>query len=119
MTPEDILKAPARVLTQSQREQYFEADYTAVGELIPKEVIDEPITCVDGFIEKSRNETVSGGIYDIGPGHSPDKLLVRRLKCPDDRGPVFWKFTSGLIADVAADLVGPDVVFHHSKLNFK
>ena len=24
-----------------------------------------------------------------------------------------------MIADVAADLVGPDVVFHHSKLNFK
>ena len=119
MTPEDILKAPARVLTQSQREQYFESGYTAVEELIPKEVIDELITCVDGFIEKSRNETVSGKIYDIGPGHSPDKPLVRRLKCPDDRDPVFWKFTSGLIADVAADLVGPDVVFHHSKLNFK
>ena len=23
------------------------------------------------------------------------------------------------MADVAADLVGPNVVFHHSKLNFK
>ena len=26
---------------------------------------------------------------------------------------------TGLIADVAADLLGPDVLFHHSKLNFK
>jgi ectoine hydroxylase-related dioxygenase (phytanoyl-CoA dioxygenase family) len=38
---------------------------------------------------------------------------------PDDRDPVFWELASGLLADVAADLVGPDVVFHHSKLNFK
>ena len=38
---------------------------------------------------------------------------------PHQHHPLFWEITSGVLADVAADLVGPDVVFHHSKLNFK
>ena len=45
--------------------------------------------------------------------------MVRRLKRPDEQDPLYWEFATGLIADVVADLVGPDVVFHHSKLNFK
>ena len=38
---------------------------------------------------------------------------------PDRLHDTYWEFATGPIADVAADLVGPDVVFHHSKLNFK
>ena len=33
MTPEDILKEPARVLTQAQREKYFEDGFVSVEEL--------------------------------------------------------------------------------------
>ena len=37
-----------------------------------------------------------------------------------DQHPVYWEFASqSILADVAADLVGPDIKFHHSKLNFK
>ena len=45
--------------------------------------------------------------------------VLRRLKRPDEQHETYWKFAQGIIADVAADLVGPNVVFHHSKLNFK
>ena len=38
---------------------------------------------------------------------------------PDEQHATYWEFAIDVIADVAADLVGPDVVFHHSKLNFK
>jgi ectoine hydroxylase-related dioxygenase (phytanoyl-CoA dioxygenase family) len=35
----------------------------------------------------------------------------------DDR---YWKYASrSIVPDIIADLVGPDVKFHHSKLNFK
>jgi len=119
VTPEEILTLPARVLTQTQREHYFEYGYIAVEDFVPAEVIDALLECVDSFIDKSRAETASGPIYDLGPGHTREQPLVRRLKSPDDRDPVFWNFASGLLADLAADLVGPNVVFHHSKLNFK
>ena len=36
-----------------------------------------------------------------------------------DEYPEYWEFATGTLADVAADLIGPDVAFNHSKINFK
>jgi hypothetical protein len=39
---------------------------------------------------------------------------------PVERHPSYWKFAAeSLLGDIAADLVGPNVKFHHSNLNFK
>jgi ectoine hydroxylase-related dioxygenase (phytanoyl-CoA dioxygenase family) len=39
---------------------------------------------------------------------------------PVEQDPVFWAYASeSIVPDIVADLVGPDVKFHHSKLNFK
>lgn len=119
MTPEEILKYPARVLTQAQREHYFEKGYVGVESLVPAEIIAELNAVTAEFVDASRKETASGKIFDIGPGHSAEKPVLRRLKRPDERHDAYWRFASGLMADVAADLAGPNVVFHHSKLNFK
>jgi ectoine hydroxylase len=119
MTPEQILDHPARVLTQSQREHYFEHGYIDVQELIPHETLDNLISETNDFVEQSRGVVKSDNQFDVGSGHSAQKAVLRRLKCPDERSDVYWDFATGLIADVAADLAGPNVVFHHSKLNFK
>ena len=45
---------------------------------------------------------------------------MRRLRALVDRHPDFWHFASeSVLADIAADLVGPDVKFHSAKLNYK
>ncbi len=45
---------------------------------------------------------------------------MRRLTSPTDLHETYWSFAStSPIVDVVVDLVGPDVKFHHSKLNFK
>ena len=119
MTPEEILAYPARVLTQAQREQYFEQGYVGVESLVPQDVLAEVQAVTDAFMDASRQETESGNTFDIGPGHGPESPVLRRLKRPDEQHETYWKFARGIIADVAADLVGPNVVFHHSKLNFK
>ena len=119
MTPDEILAHPARVLTQTQREHYFERGYVAVESLVPADTLAELTAATNGFVERSREETASGPVFDIGPGHGPERPVLRRLKGPDDRHEAYWSFATGLLADVAADLAGPDVVFHHSKLNFK
>ncbi len=119
MTPEDILAHSPRVLTQAQREHYFEHGYVAVESLVPADILAELVTVTEGFLDASRSETASGRDFDIGPGHAPDNPVLRRLKRPDDQHDAYWRFASGLMADVAADLAGPDTVFHHSKLNFK
>ncbi|MBT5435800.1 MAG: phytanoyl-CoA dioxygenase family protein [Alphaproteobacteria bacterium] len=119
MTPEAILAFPARVLTQKQREDYFENGYALVESLIPADVIDHLNAVTAEFIEKSRSLTQSSGDLDIGPGHSAERPIVRRLISPDRMHDAYWDFANGIIGDAAADLLGPDVTFNHSKLNFK
>lgn len=119
MKPEQILACPPRVLTQEQREFYFERGYVSVESLVSDEWLERLREVTAEFIEKSRGVDGSDGDYDVADGHSPESPRIRRLKMPDRQHPVYWEFAADVIADVAADLVGPDVVFHHSKLNFK
>ncbi len=119
MTPEQVLSHPPRVLSQAQREHYFEHGFVGVEELVPAGTLSDLQRVTTEFQEQSRAVTVSDGVFDIGPGHSAENPVLRRLKRPDERHQVFWDFATGLMADVAADLVGPNVAFHHSKLNFK
>lgn len=119
MTPDAILAEPARVLTQSQREHYFEHGYVSVDRLVPAEVLAELQAVTDEFVDQSRSVSASDHRFDVAPEHTAEEPVLRRLKSPDERHDAYWSFSTGLMADVAADLVGPNVTFHHSKLNFK
>ncbi|WP_119165136.1 phytanoyl-CoA dioxygenase family protein [Algihabitans albus] len=119
MQPEEILACPPRVLSQDQRAFYLEKGYLLVDELIDAETIAGLNRVTAAFVEKSRERRESDGVYDLAPGHCADAPRVRRLKTPDAQDKAYWDFACGLLADVAADLVGPNVAFHHSKLNFK
>ena len=119
MTPEHILTHEPRVLTQAQRGSYFKNGYLLVESLIPQDMVARLNAVTAGFIEQSKAATRSGTTFDLAPGHSAERPMVRRLKRPDEQHPLYWEYATGLIADVVADLVGPDIVFHHSKLNFK
>jgi ectoine hydroxylase-related dioxygenase (phytanoyl-CoA dioxygenase family) len=119
MTPEQVLSHRPRVLTQAQREAYFRDGYVAVPALIGRDWLDRLKAVTAGFIEKSRKIAQSNDVFDLAPSHSAATPKVRRLKAPDAQHPAYWEFAQGPIADAVADVVGPDVVFHHSKLNFK
>ena len=119
MTPEQILAEPPRVLTQDQREFYLDNGYLAVEALISEEWLAALNEVTDDFVEQSRRVSEPGDVFDVADGHSEQAPKLRRLKMPDGQHATYWEFANDVIADVAADLVGPDVVFHHSKLNFK
>ena len=119
MTPEEVLRLPPRVLTQDQRAFYHANGYLLLDRLIDTDTIARLNEVTDGFVERSRSHSKSDSTFDLAPGHSAETPKVRRLKRPDEQHPLYWEFAAGLIADVVADLLGPDVVYHHSKLNFK
>lgn len=120
MTPDAILAHKPRVLTQAQREAYFATGYLAAPDLIPAAWLCRLHELSTAFLEESRAHLVSDQAFDLGPRHRPDQPHVRRLRALVDRHPDFWRFASeSVLADIAADLVGPDVKFHSSKLNYK
>jgi hypothetical protein len=120
MTPTDILTTPAIALTQAQRRQYFERGFVTIPNAIPGDWIDRLRSLSGEFLDASRRFDKSDEVFDLGPDHSPASPHVRRLKALVDRHPDFWAFASrSPLTDIAADLLGPDVKFHSSKLNYK
>ena len=120
MTPEQVLSIPPRVLKQSQREAYFNDGFIILEKVIGEEWITKLRDATDELIERSRKVTVSDTVYDLEPDHRPDAPRLRRVSNPVEQHPVFWEYcTKSVMPDIVADLVGPDVKFHHSKLNFK
>jgi ectoine hydroxylase-related dioxygenase (phytanoyl-CoA dioxygenase family) len=120
MTPEAVLKIPPRVLTQAQREHYFREGYILLEKIIGEEWIRKLRAATDELVERSRKVTKSDTIFDLEPNHRPDAPRLRRVSNPVEHHPVFWDYcTRSPLPDIVADLVGPDVKFHHSKLNYK
>ena len=120
MTPEQILDVPPKILTQAQRESYFENGYVLLESIVPMDWIEKVRAVTDEMVERSREIATSDMVFDLEPGHSKDNPRLRRLSSPVEHHPTYWDYASqSVIADIAADLVGPDVKFHHSKLNFK
>lgn len=120
MKPDKILAHSPRILSQKQREYYFENGYLLLESFITGDRLARIQETVAGIVEKSREVAVSDKMFDVEPGHTADAPRLRRLNEPVEHSDVFWNYAKDSpITDVAADLLGPDVVFHHSKLNFK
>jgi ectoine hydroxylase-related dioxygenase (phytanoyl-CoA dioxygenase family) len=120
MTPEQILAIPPKVLTQAQREFYFNEGYLLLERAIDGDWIARLRAATDELVARSRKVTKSDPVFDLEPAHRPDAPRLRRVSNPVEQHPVFWEYClRSPLPDIVADLVGPDVKFHHSKLNFK
>ena len=120
MTPDAILGHSPKTLTQSQREFYFENGYLLLEKYIPQDWLDRLWEVTNGFIEESRGLAESSDKFDLETGHTAEAPRLRRLTQPVEHHPLYWEFASNSpLTDVAEDLLGPDVMFHHAKLNFK
>ncbi len=120
MTPEDVLALEPRFLTQAQRESYFENGYLLLEKVVSDDWIERLRRATDEKIEESRAVTESDAVWDLEDAHTAENPRLRRLSSPNDHHPEFWAYASqSVVPDIVADLVGPNVKFHHSKLNFK
>jgi ectoine hydroxylase-related dioxygenase (phytanoyl-CoA dioxygenase family) len=120
MTPEDILAEPPRVLSQAQREAYFMNGYVMAERLVPDRWLERLKAVTAEFVEECRGVTQSDQKWDLEEGHTAQSPRPRRLSMPVEHHPTYWEYASdSIITDLAADLLGPNIKFHHSKLNFK
>ncbi len=109
-----------KVLKDEQREAYLRDGFLAVEGLVGSEWLDRLRETTARFVDESRSATGADRRFDLEPNHTADEPRIRRLNSPVDQHPVFWEFASeSLIVDLVEDLLGPDLKFHHGKLNFK
>jgi ectoine hydroxylase-related dioxygenase (phytanoyl-CoA dioxygenase family) len=108
------------VLSQAQRDRYARDGWIAVPALVDSEWLERLRVITAEFVDSSRTLTESNVLFDLDEGHTADEPRLRRLSSPTDLHDAYWEFASqSVLVDVAAELLGPDVKFHHSKLNFK
>jgi ectoine hydroxylase-related dioxygenase (phytanoyl-CoA dioxygenase family) len=115
------------MLTQDQIAQFHEQGYViAQGGATPQQIAALSAE-LDRWIEESRayaanyGETVDGKMrFDLEPGHSATAPRLRRVANPADISEVYRAVLfDGPLVDLVAQLIGPDVKFHHCKLNNK
>lgn len=112
--------APPRHLTDQQIAAYRRDGYLAIPGLIGPDRLADLRRATEEFVERSRRVSRSDEVFDLDPRHRAEVPVLRRIKNPADNHPLYrWVALESPIADVVAELIGPDVRFHHSKLNLK
>jgi hypothetical protein len=115
-----VLARPPLVLAQQERERYYEDGFLVVPGYVGADWRARLRAVVAAKIEESRTLTASDDQFDLAPGHSATSPNIRRLRKAVDQHPELWTFAQdSSVVDLVADLLGPDLRFHSSKLNFK
>src|SRR5947207_8830994 len=109
-----------RHLTDAQIAGYHQDGYLAVPRLIDDDRVEALRRLTDAFVERSRGVSGSDAVFDLDPRHTASAPVLRRIKNPADHDPLYaWVALESPILDVVAELIGPSLRFHHSKLNLK
>jgi len=108
------------VLTEAQRAQYFADGFLVLAQYVPAPWLRRLQGALAELMERSRGIARSDETWVLEEGHSPATPRLHRITSPQDQHRVFWEFLCDpVMTDLAADVVGPDVKFHHAKLNVK
>ena len=108
------------VLNPEQQQFYHEHGYLGLPGLVSADWLERLNAAAERAVDDSRETSETNAWLDVEDDHSPDNPRLRRLMKPQDYDPVFWEFASqGPFVDLAEDLLGPNIRFHHGKLNFK
>ena len=120
MLIEDVLSRPPRMLSEAARRSYFDDGVVLVEGAIGRAWLDRLRDASAEMVERSRGLRESDGACILEPGHAAGTPRLKRVTSPVSHHPAFRAFAAdSAIVDAAADVVGPHVKFHHSKLNYK
>jgi ectoine hydroxylase-related dioxygenase (phytanoyl-CoA dioxygenase family) len=108
------------VLSDEQVAAYHRDGFLSVAAFVDLAWIERLNAVTQGFLDASRSVSSPNASFDLEPDHSAENPRLRRLNSPVDHHADYWEFASqSPIVDAVCDVIGPDVKFHHSKLNFK
>jgi phytanoyl-CoA hydroxylase len=107
-------------LTREQTRCYRVDGYLVIEDVLRSDQIDEGRQIVDEFLARSRTVNVNDEMFDLEPGHTAERPMVRRLKSPARLHPFFDNLIrSDPILDVVQTLLGQGIRLLGSKMNMK
>ena len=114
-------------LSQQQQEKFWEDGFLVVNNVITPELLSKLASDFSEWVAESTNhqapygETINGKPrFDLEPSHTAEKPGLRRVNAPIEVSSAYYDaMASSRMTDCIADLIGPNVKFHHSKINAK
>ena len=114
-------------LNQDQKDFFQENGYLVVENAVDSDTLSALRADFAAWVAESREHDVPYGEtldgrprFDLEPGHSPEKPALRRVNAPIEISPAYYEaMAASRMTDCVADLIGPNVKFHHSKINSK
>lgn len=115
------------MLTQEQIDFFNANGYLVVENAVSSEQWLALRNDFDGWVAESRGhetswgETVNGKArFDVETTHSAEKPALRRINAPHEVSEAYFNvMADSNMTDMVADLIGPDVKLHHTKINSK
>ncbi len=115
------------MLTEVQVSFFQEHGYLVVEDVVSADQLAALRRDFDGWVEESRShaeaygETIDGRPrFDVEPGHSAAKPGLRRVSSPTEISAAYYDvMAASTMVDAVADLIGPNVKLHHTKINSK
>ena len=77
MKPQDVLTHPGIVLTEAQRQAFFDKGFVALPEYVPEPWLTRLRAATAELLDRSRSKSQSDGIYVLEEGHSADDPRLR------------------------------------------
>ena len=115
------------MLTQDQIDFFNDNGYLVVEDAITPEQLQALRADFAAWVEESKShedawgEMVNGKPrFDVEKGHSSENPALRRINAPHEVSEAYFNaMADSGMADMVADLIGPDVKLHHTKINSK
>ncbi len=114
-------------LSKAQKENFSRDGYLVVEDVVDAALLRAMQDDFSSWVEESRDHSEPYGEtinerprFDLEPGHRAEKPGLRRVNAPVEVSDAYYQaMTSSRMTDCVADLIGPNVKFHHSKINSK
>ncbi len=120
MLQQDILAHPPRILSQDQRKRYFDQGFALCKGLLDGDWLKTGRDAYGAAIDRSRRLDGSNQWFSIHKEHTASEPRVLRVERLPDQDPVFWSIAKDSpLADLGADVLGPDVKYRDSMINVK
>ena len=119
---------PGNYLTDAQQDQFWSDGYLVVEGAVDNDALARLRAQMDAWAEESRKHTEPYGEptvdgrprFDLEENHSAERPALRRINNPVEISDHFYKvMTDAPMVDMVATLIGPDVKYHHCKINSK
>ncbi len=116
-----------RVLSAEQQTAFWRDGVLTVENAVTPELLARLRADFNAWVEESRAHDVPYGAsidgrprFDIQPSHRADKPALRRVQAPTEVSEAYYEaMANSAMTDMVADLIGPNVKLHHTKINSK